>query len=97
MTVDVAAVARDTAIMDVVAVVGRDDGLHPLCGQLGENFVDCRQRVPVVGSDGCLKLGNAGDHVAAFDTAGAEPVDPNANNFGSIAGKSVDVVCLVRG
>lgn len=96
VAVNVTAIARDTAIMDVVAIVGRDDGLHPLGGQLSEDFVDCCQGVPVVGSYGRLKLGNAGDHVAAFDTAGAEPVDPNTNNFGSIAGKSVDVVCLVR-
>lgn len=96
VAVDVAAIARDTAIMDVVAVVGRDDGLHPLCGQLGENFVNCCQGVPVVGSNSCLKLRNASDHVAAFDTTGTKPVDPDANNFGAIAGKSVDVVCLVR-
>lgn len=96
VAVDIAAIARDTAIMDVVAVMGRDDGLHSLGSQLSENFVNCCQGVPVVGSYGRLKLGNAGDHVAAFDTTGTKPVDPNANDFGSIACKSVDVVGLVR-
>lgn len=97
VAVDVAAVARDTSVVDVVAVMRRYDGLHPLGGQLSKDLVDCCQRVPVVGSDGCLKLGNAGDHVAAFDTAGSKTVDPNADNLGSIASKSVDIVGLIRG
>lgn len=83
--------------MDVVAIMRRDDGLHTVGGQLSKDFVNCCQRIPVVGSNGCLKLRNAGNHVAAFDTTGTKPVDPNANNFGSIASKSVDVVCLIRG
>lgn len=97
VAVDVAAVSRDTAVVDVVAVVGGDDGFHPLCGQLGEDLVNCCEGVPVVGSYGSLKVGNAGNYIASLDAAGAELVDPDADNFGSIAGKSVDVVCLVRG